>query len=271
MARQWRLIVSPPGSGAYHMAVDEALLESVAGGETEPTLRLYAWEPPCISLGYSQKSADVDFDRLANLGWEAVRRSTGGRAILHTDELTYSLTLPADDPVAVGGIIDCYRRISQALLSGLGRLGAELQADKRPERAAANGPVCFEMPSHYEVTAGGRKLIGSAQARRLGGVLQHGSLPLYGDLGRICDALIYPDEFSREQARQQVRTHAVTLSEALGGQMISWDNAAEAIVAGVEETFEVSFQRQELTDAEQARAAFWLGSRFASAAWTLLR
>lgn len=88
--RQWRLINDFPAFGTRNMAVDEAILQSVTDGRALPTLRLYRWNPPCLSLGYGQKSSDVDFARAAALGWDVVRRPTGGRAILHTDEVTYS-------------------------------------------------------------------------------------------------------------------------------------------------------------------------------------
>src|SRR6185295_7261954 len=94
--RQWRLIYDLPTTGAANMAADEAVLQAVSAGESMPTLRLYGWSPPCLSLGYGQKTRDVDFERIAANGWDVVRRPTGGRAILHVDELTYSVSLPAD-------------------------------------------------------------------------------------------------------------------------------------------------------------------------------
>ena len=88
----WRLLYTPPSNGAWNMAVDESILEHIHRGKSQPTLRLYAWEPPCLSLGHAQSFKDVDVERLHSHGWEVVRRVTGGRAILHTDELTYSVT-----------------------------------------------------------------------------------------------------------------------------------------------------------------------------------
>lgn len=264
--RQWRLIYDLPTAGRYNMAIDEAILLAVGAGRTLPTLRLYAWEPPCLSLGYGQKASDVDFARASALGWDVVRRPTGGRAILHTDELTYSVTLPAGDPIAAGDVVESYRRLSRALVAGLEKLGVSPQADRRAERAGGGGAVCFETPSHYEITVGGRKLIGSAQVRRQEGILQHGSLPLCGDLGRINEALVYPDEAARENAKPQVRARAATLAEAvyaltpdpprrgMEGKEISWRAAADAIVEGFAETFEITFERGGLSDAERAEA-----------------
>ena len=98
----WRLIYTLPTCGPWNMAVDESILEHIYRGKSVPTLRLYAWEPPCLSLGYAQSFSDVDMTRLKQRGWDIVRRATGGRAILHTDELTYSVTAPADEPRVAG-------------------------------------------------------------------------------------------------------------------------------------------------------------------------
>jgi lipoate-protein ligase A len=265
--RQWRLIDDCPAVGAYNMAIDEAILEAVSAHIMPPTLRLYAWDPPCLSLGYGQKSTDVDFARTTECGWDVVRRPTGGRAILHTDELTYSLALPVDDDLAQGTVIETYRHISAALVSGLAHLGLAPQADRRAERNVSGGAVCFETPSHYEITVNERKLVGSAQLRRRNGILQHGSIPLYGDLSRICDALAYPDEASRESARTQVRARAITLSEALGAE-VSWPSVAEAIIQGFAETFDVSFSHESLTPAEQHRAAALAAEIYTADSWT---
>lgn len=258
--RQWRLIRDAALNGAYNMAVDDAILNHVI----QPTLRLYAWSPPCLSLGYGQKESDADLDRIIQRGWEIVRRPTGGRAILHTDELTYSLALPLDHPLAAADIVESYREISRALIKALELLGGQPRSERANKDSLRNlGPVCFEIPSHYEITVEGSKLIGSAQVRRQGKVLQHGSLPLAGDLARICDALYYPDEAAREAARANVHSRAITLSEALGHQ-INWETAAEAIVEGFRSVFDVAFEPGALTKAEQETASYLTATRYST-------
>jgi lipoyl(octanoyl) transferase len=254
MMRQWRLLYDNPTTGARNMALDEAVLRSVAAGDTPPTLRVSDWNPPCLSLGYAQKSADVDFMRAAKQGWDVIRRPTGGRAVLHIDELTYSVIVPLDHPLAQGDVIASYQRISTALLAALEILGLNPRADRRTGRHDSTGAVCFEMPSHYEVTAGGRKLVGSAQLRRFGGLLQHGSIPLYGDLGRICDGLAFPDETARDQAKIQVHQHAITLAEALPNATITWQTLAAAIVEGFTKTFTIEFIKGSLSPTESETA-----------------
>ncbi len=127
MTNTWRLLYTPPSSGAWNMAVDESILEHIHRGESQPTLRLYAWEPACLSLGHAQPFADVDMERVKANGWEVVRRVTGGRAILHTDELTYSVTGSADEPVLAGGVLESYNRLAQALLFAVHELGLPVE------------------------------------------------------------------------------------------------------------------------------------------------
>src|SRR5512145_2686719 len=102
----WRLLITGIADGATNMAVDQAILEAVAAGQVPPTLRFYAWEPACLSLGYMQPLADIDQDRLAARGWNLVRRMTGGRSILRVDELTYSVTIGGEDPIIAGSIVE---------------------------------------------------------------------------------------------------------------------------------------------------------------------
>ena len=237
--RQWRFICDEPAVGRWNMAADEAILNAVGTGEQLPTLRLYAWEPACLSLGVSQPISDVDGTSLAAQRWDIVRRPTGGRAILHTDELTYSLAVPADHELAKLDIIGSYRKISTALMIALENLGANPQSERRTEPASKRpNAVCFETPSHYEITSGGRKLVGSAQMRRKTGLLQHGTLPLFGDVGRICDALHYDNNGERESAKITVRQRAATLAEVLG-RPVTWDEAAAAVADGFRAAFDI--------------------------------
>lgn len=270
--RQYRLIYDIPASGSYNMAVDAAIMRSVASGEGLPTLRLYAWEPACLSLGYGQTWHDVDLARLSKHGWELVRRPTGGRAILHTDELTYSITVPESHELAKGTIPESYRRISQALAAALGFLGTITQANVQTVRSTdSDGPVCFEVKSHYEIAMlDGRKLIGSAQVRRAGVVLQHGTLPLHGDVARICDALVFSGEAERDLAKARVRSRAATLEDALG-QVISWQSAADALANAFATTFDAHLFEGSLSTSEHAEAKLLENGTYGAESFTLRR
>jgi lipoate-protein ligase A len=251
------------------MAVDEAVLENAGQRKVLPTIRLYAWDPPCLSLGYAQPTSDVDMQVLQAHGWELVRRPTGGRAILHTDELTYSIAGPPDEPHLAGGVLESYRHLSQALLTTLHFLGLPADAhEKSPPLPGSNpqGPVCFEIPSSYEITVGGKKLVGSAQARRKFGILQHGTLPLYGDLTRITKALAFPDEKVREQAAQKLLKHATTVESALG-KKVSWEETAQAMIAAFTKTLHLELIPSELTPHELERAKELARQKYSNPDW----
>ena len=264
----WRLLRSAPASGATNMAVDEAILRAVVEGQVLPTLRLYAWEPACLSLGRAQSLADVNLHALRATGFDLVRRPTGGKAILHVDELTYSVVAPQAEPRVAGGIVESYRRLSAGLMRGLERLGVtDIVADRRavppPVGGAGGGkgPVCFEVPSDYEITAGVRKLVGSAQMRARSVVLQHGALPLYGDITRICPLLtVRPDP-------ARVRARATTVEEALG-RPVTWDEAADALAAGFVEALNLHLEPGTLTDEERAWAEELRAKKYATDEWT---
>lgn len=267
----WRLLLSPSADGPTNMALDEALLLNVATGDAPPTLRFFRWSPPCLSLGYAQPAGEADPERLRRFGFDLVRRPTGGRAILHTDELTYSIAAPASDERVHGGVIESYRHLSAGLRRGLEHLGLEVRADKeyseREKReTAARGPVCFEVPSNYEITAGEKKLVGSAQVRKQGGILQHGTLPLTGDVARICDGLKFDSEVEKEAARTRVQQRATTVAEVLQRE-VSWEEAAAAMARGFAEALNLILDESPPTPKEIELAAKLREEKYANEEW----
>ncbi|MXY94550.1 MAG: lipoate--protein ligase family protein [Caldilineaceae bacterium SB0670_bin_27] len=272
----WRLIIEDsPRSGAANMAVDESIAEAAASGDVPPTLRFYRWQSPTVSLGRFQKIADIDEARVAEQGYDLVRRATGGRAILHVDELTYSVAGPIAEPQMSGGVMDAYMRFSDALLSGLTSLG--LSAENAGARARAGrdlSAACFEMPSAYEITAGGRKLMGSAQSRREGYVLQHGSLPLWGDVTRLVEVLSLTCD-GKERLRQQLRRQAITLSEALklppDAEQPDFLSVAAAMADGFASELDQVLEAGALSADELRRSAELIRVRYADPAWTRQR
>jgi len=267
MSDRWRLLITPPAPGSWNMAVDEAILESAGRGDSLPTLRLYAWEPPCLSLGYAQPVTDVDFARLKERGWDVLRRPTGGRAILHTDELTYSIVGSIAHPILAGSVLDSYGRLAQAIYHALKSLGL-LVAMKEHEvgDGSSTNPVCFEVPSTYEITVDGKKLVGSAQARRKDGVLQHGSLPLRGDLTRIIQVLTFPKDEDRLLASKRLLERATTV-ESVRGRPISWDEAAQAFLSAFSSVLGLELQEGILSPVECARAAELVDTKYGYSSW----
>jgi lipoate-protein ligase A len=250
------------------MALDEAVFEGVQAGSTPSTLRLFAWLPACLSLGQAQPFSDVDVARLRERGWDVVRRLTGGRAILHTDELTYSVIARSSEPRLAGSVLESYNRLAGALLAAVRSLGLTVEmTEHKKETVNGTNPVCFEVPSTYEITVNGKKLIGSAQARRKTGVLQHGSLPLEGDLGRICQALSFSDEAAREHAASRLLLRATTVESALGHK-VDWQAAAEAFVKGFESALDIQLESGELTYEESLRTDELVKEKYGHDSWT---
>jgi lipoate-protein ligase A len=264
---RWRLLNTGVADGASNMAIDAAILRAVARQLVPATLRLYAWEPPCLSLGQAQSFSEVDWAACVARGTTVVRRPTGGRAILHTDELTYSVTAPETEPRVQGGIVESYRRLSEGLLEGLRLMGVPGIEAHRPEvevsrssSSSSQGPVCFEVPSTYEITVAGKKLVGSAQVRREGVVLQHGTLPLVGDIARICDVLIsHPDP-------ARVRARAATVESVLG-RAVSFDEAAMAVARGMVSVLNLELEPGDLTPQERAWADELRLAQYAADEW----
>jgi lipoate-protein ligase A len=267
--QQWRLLLTPPSPGSWNMAVDEAILDAVALNRSLPCLRLYAWEPPCLSIGYAQPISDIDFGRLVEQGWEWVRRPTGGRAILHTDELTYSVIAPVSEPRVSGSVLESYLRLSKPLLSAL--ISLDIPAKAQPIKPSMNNhdvaAVCFEVPSNYEIVVDGKKLIGSAQARRKNVVLQHGTLPLYGDLTRITAVLSYQDDIQREEAASRLLSHATTVEMVLG-EKIDWETSANSFRSAFESELNIDLIQQELSAEESTHVKELVATKYANATWS---
>ena len=265
MTHEFRIIRDGFFDGPTNMARDEAISRAVSAGQQLPTLRLYGWTPPSISLGQSQRIRTVDEAACRSGGVDVVRRPTGGLAILHTDELTYSISLPVQHPVAEGDVMTSYRRIADAIIAMLKALGvADASADAVAKEDKAKSPVCFEAPSDYEVIGGGKKLVGSAQWRRVDGVLQHGSLPLTGDIARVCRYL------AGAPAPELVRAHAGTLSEVLG-RTVGWEEAADAWRNAFARTLDIAFTAGSLSDEELHCADELRATRYGNDAWTRRR
>jgi lipoate-protein ligase A len=257
-AVRWRLIDTPPAPGAWNMAVDEALAASVADGGA-PVLRFYRWEPACLSLGRNQPARGrYDLAALAAAGIDVVRRPTGGRAVLHRRELTYSAAAPV---ALLGSQRQAYAAINRALVAGLRRLGAgvSLQPATTARAPLPSLAPCFAEPVEGEVVAGGRKLVGSAQ-RLLGSVLlQHGSLPLHDDQGAVAALLVDPDPSA-------VEAPPATLAEVLSREP-AWEELTAALAAGWEESLGAALSAGGLTGAERATACE-AARRYAAPAWT---
>lgn len=262
-ATGWRLLGSDgPNPGAVNMAIDEALVEAVQRG-APAAIRFYTWTPACLSLGRNQAARGIyDPVRIAAAGVDVVRRPTGGLAVLHDRELTYSVVAPL---ASLGGPRAAYAAINRALVLGLRDLG--IQAEQAVG-GAARGPVteaaepCFQSPATGEITARGRKLVGSAQRCERGVLLQHGSILLSGSQARVRDLLF-------EQDHTSVSDGSVTLEELIG-RVPALPDLEAALRGGFERMFGTRLAPGTL-DRDEDDRVHELTGRYRSDEWTWRR
>lgn len=255
----FRLLDTPPAPGAWNMAVDAALMESVRAG-ARPALRFYRWAPACLSLGRNQPARGrYDLDTLRARGLDVVRRPTGGRAVLHDRELTYAVVAPDR---LLGGARESYAAVNRALMRGLRRLGAAAALQPRGGRRAAAPSLapCFREPAEGEVVVGGRKLVGSAQYRERGVILQHGSLLLDGDQAQVAALLLAPGPPAADGDAP------ATLRDALGS-LPTWEALTAALAAGWAEETGAEPEPDGLSAGERRRAGA-LAGHFRDPEWT---
>jgi lipoate-protein ligase A len=270
MSDAWRLLLDPPAGGAWNMAVDEVLLDGVAAGTAPPTLRFYQWRPACLSLGYFQPFDVVNLDGCRAFGVDIVRRPTGGRAILHDRELTYSVALPAAVLGHDGGVLPSYYRLSLALQEGLRTLGvpATLAPESAADGSPDHGPVCFDRPSAHEILLDGRKLVGSAQMRRGGGLLQHGSILIEPRLAKLRACLLLPEDSagsSDGEGWERIEERVAGLAEV---EVSEPAQIAGAIARAFGARFGVTLTEGQRGRDEVAAARALAASKYQSAGWT---
>lgn len=261
----WRLVCHGPGDGAWNMAVDEAVAAAVGRGECPPTLRLYRWRRPTLSLGCLQAAAaGIDLEACRRLAIPLVRRPTGGRAVLHDQELTYSIAVPVSAWGGARTVPDRFRRIAEALMAGLRRLGVEarLAAPASPaDGGSTSRGACFLVRRMPAIVCGGRKLIGSAERRWDRTVLQHGSLLLDFDAG------LHREVFPGWQAPER----HVTWLGALLGRIPPFAELADALSQGWAEALGARCESGALAPTEAQAAAALVAERYGTLAWTLRR
>lgn len=273
----WRFIDSGNCSPAFNMALDEALLEWHSEGKIPPTIRFYGWNPPTLSIGYFQKvEKEIDMEAVKKYGLGFVRRPTGGRGVLHDQELTYSVIVSESHPNMPQTVTEAYRVISQGILEGFRFLGLdayfavpkteEEKADLKNPRSA----VCFDAPSWYELVVEGRKVAGSAQTRQKGVILQHGSILLDLDEDMLFSLFKYPNERVKERLRQNFKNKAVAINE-LTDRNITINEAKEAFFKGFEKGLNVQLERYELTDDELAYVQQLAKNKYETDEWNFKR
>jgi len=281
MKSQWRFIASGSNNPAYNMAVDEAILTAHSEGKAPPTVRFYGWSPATLSIGYFQKAAEeINFEQLRQEGLGFVRRPTGGRAVLHDKELTYSIIVSESYPGIPGGVTEAYRVLSEGLLLGFRKLGldarmVQLESEEDKSKYASMGSAaCFDSPSWYELVVEGRKVAGSAQTRQKQVVLQHGSILLDLDADQLFRVLKFSNERLQARLKQQFVHKAVAINDlfrALGKPPVALPEVEAAFRAGIGEGLNIVLEDGELSDYEQSVIEQLIRDKYANDEWNLRR
>lgn len=246
-----------------NMAVDELLFSALEEGRSnQPVLRLYTWEPATLSLGYHQpfaKACAPDF--LAQRGFGLVRRPTGGKAVLHQYEVTYSVSAPFSGPFA-GSLVEAYSAIAAALAAGLMRLGLPVTMKERPLRIAPGSKApCFMVSSEKEILVEGRKVVGSAQMRGQRAFLQHGAIPLKLDYEAL--AFATADQGADLAAYRRAFAGLADLRPGLDAEALR-----HHLKLGFSEQFPGPWEDTPLTEEEHRAAAALAASRYETDSWT---
>jgi lipoate-protein ligase A len=260
MAQQkWVFINSGKADAFYNMALDELLMDKVRNREIDAALRFYEWEIPTLSLGYFQKvHKEIDLEKVENYGYQMVRRQTGGRGVLHDKELTYSVILPENYQGMPESVTESYKILSHGLLYGFRNLG--LNADfsipktkeEKKELTQIRSSVCFDTPSWYELVVEGRKIAGSAQTRKKGVILQHGSILLNVDVDHLFDMFKYGNVRLKEKMKAAFKEKAVAIND-ISEQQFKVDDLYQPFKDGFIKGLDIQVEDYSLSDEDKAR------------------
>jgi len=281
---EWRLIKNNYHTGFMNMAIDEAIMIGHREGLVPPTIRFYQWSPPAVSLGYFQDlKKEIDVDICQDMGIDIVRRPTGGKAVLHDKELTYSFIIRENHPLVNDSILETYKKISGGMIRGLSYLGIKAELVPLREKLKSNPllkgekseiphsdfkSICFSVPSQYEVQVEGKKIVGSAQVRKREIVLQHGSLLIELEKDKLFSVFNFPSAQIRE--RLKIRFKATSLEEILK-RKINFSELSEILPRGFEEEFGVKLTEGKLTEQEEKISKDLLENKYSTYEWNYER
>lgn len=254
MSEQWRLLQTGFNSAFFNMALDKAILMLNSENRIPPTVRFYGWSPPAISFGYFQNpNEEIDINKCNQLGVDYVRRITGGGAVFHENELTYSIVIPESHPEIPNNILKSYERICGAVIKGLKRL--EIDSEYAPIN---------------DIVTRGRKISGNAQTRKLKTVLQHGTVLIDVNVDRMFSLLKVPNEKIKNKLIADVKRRVTSIKHFLGKE-ISFKEVATAMKMGFEEEFHVELYLDELSRDEQKITKKFEKECFSTKEWNYRR
>jgi len=274
---EWRLIKDGYHTGFMNMAIDEAIMIAHKKGLVPPTIRFYQWLPPTVSLGYFQDlKKEVNIDVCRKSGIDIVRRPTGGKAVLHDQELTYSFIISEKHSSINNSILETYKKISGGMIRGLSCLGITADLVPLKEKLKGNAlpdssknsitfkAICFSTPSQYEVQVEGKKLIGSAQVRKKGIVLQHGSLLIKLDRDKLFSVFNFPSTQVRERVKERFKATSV---EEILKEKIEFSKLSGVLPKGFEKEFGVKLLEGKLTKFEERISNHLLKNKYSTEEW----
>ncbi len=244
----WRLIKLKENSGAMNMALDEAMMLARQQGKVSNTLRFFTWNPACASIGFFQSlDKEIDIDKTKELGIDVVRRYTGGGAVFHDAELTYSFVL--DEKDASDDIIESYHKICKGIIFGLEKLG--IKAEFKPIN---------------DIIVNGKKISGNAQTRKNKVILQHGTILLDVDVNKMFSILNVPDEKIKDKMIQAVEQRVTSLNKEMGKDT-AIEIVQDALIEGWKKAFDVEFEEQDFTEYELEQAKKLYENKYNTKEW----
>ena len=248
-----RVIYDSASQASLNMAVDEMLLDSNISEKSSPVLRFYSWEKPTLSIGCNQKTSDIKLDLLKEKDVALIRRPTGGRAVLHQNEITYSVVLPLSQ-MPDKTVYESCRLIHSSFYNALASMGINISQNLKKELTPSN-PICFSHPSYSELTFDGKKIVGSAQMRRSGFIMQHGSIPFKDGRSSIFS-------FFNSVIRNEI-SQGIFLSNKEEEELLKENIKKEFCII-----FDLNPQTDILTDSELKTATKLAKNKYESPEWT---
>jgi len=268
--RHWAFIDTAYHNAAWNMAFDECLINWHSKGIIPPTLRFYGWSQPSLSVGYFQNvTRSIDFEALQRHQCQFVRRLTGGSAVLHDNELTYSLVISENDPDIPMSVQKAYQILTRGVLEGYQNLGIpaefeQLNRNSKNDRTA----ICFEKTAIYELVVNGKKLSGNAQTRKKGVLMQHGSIPITMDIKLLFHLFQFPSEKARERKQHSFSSKALTINQ-LTDQVYQYERLVKPFKDGFEKGLKIKFHPLQLTDSQYQEVAYLAKEKYESPAWNI--
>jgi len=253
---KWRFLNTGFGDGITNMAMDEVFATEIVPREKISVFRIYRWKPYAISLGYHQNSRQLRLDKCRKDGIDVVRRPTGGKAVLHAQELTYSVIISRESKFYAEDILTTYNRISMGLLAGLKLFNVDAKLVERYDGSGKSSNYkhsipCFSHSAKYEIAVNDKKLVGSAQRRYENSILQHGSILIGPFHLKLADYILFKNKEQANSFRTELGQKTTFISEILAAP-VDWEALAEAIKTGIQNYFQIELVKSQLSPRESA-------------------